>query len=121
MDDEYSTSVKPVDGRGIVDFSPEATNRLYDFVDDNDDNDRHPDQIRFNQGSLIPIPGQTAFSIREEGVPDPAVFPGYDENGDFISDFNQNSNSERPNFFPTTTNRFCATVRTAPSSSSAST
>ena len=100
MDDEYSTSVKPVDGRGIVDFSPEATNRLYDFVDDNDDNDRHPDQIRFNQGSLIPIPGQTAFSIREEGVPDPAVFPGYDENGDFISDFNQNSNSERPNFFP---------------------
>ena len=33
-------------------------------------------------------------------MPDPAVFPGYDENGDFISDFNQNSNSERPNFFP---------------------
>ena len=31
---------------------------------------------------------------------DPAVFPGYDENRDFISDFNQNSNGERQNFFP---------------------
>ena len=102
MDDGYSTSPKPVDSRGLVDYSPEATDRLYDFVDDNDDQDRHPDQKRFLQGSLIP-PQSTSvgdFRIDLDGVPDPAVFPGYDENGDFISDFNQNSNGDRENFFP---------------------
>ena len=99
MDDGYSTNVRPVDGRGLVDYSPEGITQSYDFVDDNDDNDRHPDQLRRFQGSLIPIPGQQ-FRIRANGVADPAVFPGYDENGDFISDFNQNSNGERQNFFP---------------------
>jgi len=99
MDDAYTTSVLPVDGRGVADYSPEATARLYDLVDDNDDNDRHPDQQRLFQGSLIPIPGQD-FKVRPEGVADPAVFPGYDENGDFISDFNQNGNGDRENFFP---------------------
>lgn len=99
MDDGYTTSILPVDGRGVVDYSPEARSKLYDLVDDNDDNDRHPDQQRIFQGSLIPIPGQD-FKIRPEGVADPAVFPGYDENGDFISDFNQNSNGDRENFFP---------------------
>ena len=99
MDDGYSTNVRPVDGRGLVDYSPEAIIQSYDFVDDNDDNDRHPDQLRRFQGSLIPIPGQY-FIIRPNGVADPAVFPGYDENGDFLSDFNQNSNGERQNFFP---------------------
>ena len=97
MDDAYATSFKPVDSRGLVDYSPEATDRLYDFVDDNDDQDRHPDQKRFFQGGLVP-PQSTAlgnFQVRSDGVPDPAVFPGYDENGDFISDFNQNRN-----FFP---------------------
>lgn len=99
MDEGYTTSLSPVDGRGVVDYSPEATAKMYDLVDDNDDNDRHPDQQRIFQGSLIPIPGQD-FRIRPEGVADPAVFPGYDENGDFISDFNQNSNGDRENFFP---------------------
>ena len=99
MDEDYTTSVRPVNPSGTVDYSPEATNRNYDFVDDNDDNDRHPDQKRFNQGSLIPIPGQQ-FRVRPEGIGDPAVFPGYDENGDFLSDFNQNSNGDRQNFFP---------------------
>jgi hypothetical protein len=99
MDDTYETSVNPVDGRGLVDYSPSATVRLYDFVDDNDDNDRHPDQQRFNQGSLIPPP-TGVFTVKTEGVADPAVFPGYDENGDFISDFNQNSNPDRESFYP---------------------
>ena len=102
MDDAYATSFKPVDSRGLVDYSPEATDRLYDFVEDNDDQDRHPDQKRFFQGGLVP-PQSTAlggFQVRSDGVPDPAVFPGYDENGDFISDFNQNSNGDRENFFP---------------------
>ena len=40
MDDGYQTNVRPVDGRGLVDYSPEAITQSYDFVDDNDDNDR---------------------------------------------------------------------------------
>ncbi len=102
MDDDYMTTHKPVDSRGLVDYAPEATERLYDFIDDNDDNDRHPDQRRLFQGGLVP-PQSTSvgnFQVRSDGVPDPAVFPGYDENGDFISDFNQNSNGDRENFFP---------------------
>ena len=31
---------------------------------------------------------------------DEAVFPGLDENGDFISDFNQNNTPVSPNFTP---------------------
>ena len=102
MDETYATSVLPVDGRGGADYSPEATNLLYDFVDDNDDHDRHPDQLRIFQGSLIP-PQTTSisnFTVTSEGVADPAVFPGYDENGDFISDFNQNGNGDTENLFP---------------------
>ena len=99
MDDSYTTSVQPVNATGILDYSPESTNLLYDFVDDNDDNDRHPDQRRFNQGSLVPQ--QVGESILDRGgVADPEVFPGYDENGDFISDFNQNHSSVRTSFLP---------------------
>lgn len=98
MDDGYTTSVLPVDRNGVADYSPEATNLLYDFVDDNDDNDRHPDQLRVGEGSLVPRRETPGIEIR--GVADPAVFPGYDENSDFISDFNQNSTPERENFFP---------------------
>ena len=36
--------------------------------------------------------GQTPFGTG--GSADPEVFPGYDENSDFISDFNQNGNGE---------------------------
>ncbi len=100
MDDGYTTSVLPMDRSGLPDFSPENTRLLYDFVDDNDDNDRHPDQLRFLQGSLVPQRATQIRNVVERGVADPEVFPGYDENGDFISDFNQNNNPERPNFFP---------------------
>ena len=101
MDDGYSTSIKPLRERGTTDYSPEATNLLYDYVDDNDDNDRHPDQLRVGEGSLIPQRiFQRASSIELRGTADPEVFPGYDENGDFISDFNQNNLFDRRNFFP---------------------
>ena len=99
MDDSYTTSVQPVTGSGILNYSPEATNLLYDFVDDNDDQDRHPDQLRSNQGSLVP-PRVGEFVLERGGVPDPEVFPGYDENGDFISDFNQNDNPIRQSLLP---------------------
>ena len=100
MDDSYATSVLPLDRSGLPDFSPENTRQLYDFVEDNDDNDRHPDQLRHLQGSLVPQRATQIRNVVERGVADPEVFPGYDENGDFISDFNQNNNPERPNFFP---------------------
>ena len=100
MEDGYTTSVLPMDRSGLPDFSPESTHLLYDFVDDNDDNDRHPDQRRAGQGALVPDRFSNRLGIDERGVADPEVFPGYDENGDFISDFNQNNNPERPNFFP---------------------
>lgn len=99
MDDAYTTSVQPVNATGILDYSPESTNLLYDFVDDNDDDDRHPDQKRFNQGSLVPQE-LGDFVLDRAGVADPEVFPGYDENGDFISDFNQNHSSVRTNLLP---------------------
>ena len=100
MEDGYTTSVLPMGRSGLPDYSPENTRLLYDLIDDNDDNDRHPDQQRFLQGSLVPQRTGIVRSIVEGGVADPEVFPGYDENGDFISDFNQNNNPERPNFFP---------------------
>ena len=99
MDDSYSTSVRPVPPSGVANYAPEATEVLYDFVDDNDDQDRQPDQKRVNQGSLVP-PQVGDFNIDQTGVADPEVFPGYDENGDFISDFNQNHNPIRRNLLP---------------------
>ena len=99
MSDGYTTSVRPVGAAGAVDYSPGNTVALYDYVDDNDDDDRHPDQKRFIQGSLVPLRlGQGSPDLG--GVADPEVFPGYDENGDFISDFNQNHNPVRQNLFP---------------------
>ena len=97
MDSDYTTSVLRMDLGGLPDFDPEATNLLYDWVDDNDDNDRHPDQLRDGEGALVPRRGSQGGP---ESAADPEVYPGYDENQDFISDFNQNTTPERPNFFP---------------------
>ena len=55
---------------------------VYEFVDDNDDQDRSPDWQRAN------------FSL------DRRVFPGFDENNDFINDFNQNDSELRNNTVP---------------------
>ena len=72
IDADYSTTAFLADGNGAVQYD-NAQLYLYEFVDDNDDQDQLPDWGRFNQGSG-----------------DRAVFPGWDENGDFVSDFNQN-------------------------------
>ena len=56
---------------------------MYEFVDDNDDQDRTPDWTRWGQGG-----------------PDAIVFPGWDENNDFVSDFNQNDNISLSNRIP---------------------
>jgi hypothetical protein len=86
MDAEYSTTSFLVDQGGRIDYSGDEEARsefVYDLVDDNDDNDIRLDQRR-----------------DKEGLADDAVFPGLDENNDFISDFNQNNTPVRPNFIP---------------------
>ena len=101
MDAQYSTTMRFLDSAGRVNYAdtPQAHSRyLYDFVDDNDDNDRKNDQQRIFDDGRTP---EERNSIRVfEGYADEAVFPGLDENNDFISDFNQNNTRVRPNNVP---------------------
>ena len=101
MDAQYSTTMRFLDSAGRVNYAdtPQAhSNYLYDFVDDNDDNDRKNDQKRRFDDGRTP---DERNSIRVfEGYADEAVFPGLDENHDFISDFNQNNTRVRPNNVP---------------------
>ena len=73
-----------------MDYGDEQRN-LFEFVDDNDDQDRFADWFRAGQlGTGIGVSGGSAGGDIE-------VFPGLDENNDFVSDFNQNQNS-RPDY-----------------------
>lgn len=78
---DYTTSMTVVGETGRIDYGNDL--QRYEFVDDNDDQDRRPDWRRegWNQG-------------------DEEVFPGWDENNDFISDFNQNDSEVSPNRIP---------------------
>ncbi|MCC7263553.1 MAG: hypothetical protein IT369_13630, partial [Candidatus Latescibacteria bacterium] len=77
----YTTSMPLLDRDG----NPNYTQSLwrYEFVEDNDDQDQYPDWLRRGGGEL-----------------DLEVFPGWDENNDFVSDFNQNDNRNSPNLVP---------------------
>ena len=77
----YGTDFVVADAEGVLDYENDF--ELYEFVDDNDDQDRRPDWRRKGWG-----PG------------DDEIFPGWDENNDFISDFNQNDNENSPNLIP---------------------
>jgi hypothetical protein len=89
LEPEYSTRAFITDTRGFIDYEdPERYS--FEMVDDNDDQDRFPDWKRLWQNGDF-LFGTTRFGTG--GLPDPQVFPGYDENSDFISDFNQNDNS----------------------------
>ena len=77
----YQTGLHVVDQNGIVDYGSDF--RYFEFVDDNDDQDRFPDWQRS---------GFTSGDVE--------VFPGWDENNDFISDFNQNDSPASPNRIP---------------------
>lgn len=80
-DEAYSTSMYLCSGAsGDIDYESEK-GFLFEFVDDNDDQDRFPDWDRKNVNQAA-----------EPGGWDTAVFPGLDENNDLISDFNQNDN-----------------------------
>ncbi len=82
LDPNYSTSSYLVDNIGDVKYD-DPRSYIYEFVDDNDDQDRHPDWFR-----------------RDQGAGDKSIFPGWDENNDFVSDFNQNDNSSLNNRIP---------------------
>lgn len=84
VDPDYSTSsylAGTQNDAADINYDDE-TRFVYEFVDDNDDQDRNPDWLRSN------------FSQ------DTRVFPGYDENNDFINDFNQNDSDARENTMP---------------------
>ena len=80
MAPNYQTGFQVVDRNGIVDYANPL--RFFEFVEDNDDQDRFPDWAR--QGSPRDL----------------KIFPGWDENNDLISDFNQNDTSSSPNRVP---------------------
>ena len=84
MDPGYQTFMFVPDSNGRINYES-AVNNVYEFVDDNDDQDRFPDWRRrtFSSSSSERLLIQRA---------DVAVFPGYDENNDLVSDFNQNDN-----------------------------
>ena len=89
LEPEYSTQAFITDTRGFIDYEdPERYS--FEAIDDNDDQDRFPDWKRLWQNGDF-LFGTTKFGTG--GLPDPQVFPGYDENSDFISDFNQNDNA----------------------------
>ena len=77
----YNTSVIMARGETNIDYA-DKNRFFYELVDDNDDQDRFPDWQRLFQNI------------------DVAVFPGYDENLDYISDFNQNDSVDLPNRVP---------------------
>ena len=81
IDEAYSTTAFLVSATGDVQYD-NTQRHFYEFVDDNDDQDRFPDWIRFGSTN------------------DRAIFPGWDQNNDFISDFNQNDNATAANIIP---------------------
>jgi len=90
MDPDYSTTAFMANSLGGIDYSSEIFH-YFEFVDDNDDQDRFADWQRAGQfGTGVGASGGSVGA-------DLAVFPGLDENNDFVSDFNQNRNS-RPDY-----------------------
>ena len=86
IDPDYSTTAFISNPAGVINYDNE-TRHLFEFVDDNDDQDRYADWFRIYQSTASEASSTT-------GGRDMEVFPGLDENNDFISDFNQNRNAK---------------------------
>ena len=82
MDPLYNTRTFVTGPAGNIDYSNERFH-VVELVEDNDDQDRTPDLVR-----------------ADSQAGDRRVFPGWDENYDFISDFNQNDNLTISNGIP---------------------
>ena len=82
MDPLYNTRTFVSTGTGEINYDSEREG-IIELVEDNDDQDRFPDTVRFDwlQG-------------------DSQVFPGWDQNNDFVPDINQNDNFVRSNAVP---------------------
>ena len=80
--EDYITNTLIVTGDGNTKYD-QPTLRLYEFVDDNDDQDGNADWVRPGSGEV-----------------DRNVFPGWDDNNDGVSDFNQNDNGAVSNELP---------------------
>ena len=82
MDPRYNTRTFVTATDGFIGYDDERLH-VVELVEDNDDQDRFPDTIR-----------------KDHLSGDREVFPGWDENNDFISDFNQNDNEVLSNATP---------------------
>jgi hypothetical protein len=82
MDPLYNTRTFVTGANGAINYGDERRN-VVELVDDNDDQDRIPDLVR-----------------ADSQVGDRRLFPGWDENYDFISDYNQNDNLTITNNLP---------------------
>ena len=87
IDSDYQTRAFIPNAEGNVQYDSEERN-IYEFVDDNDDQDELPDWSRRYFGSRVNTRQGRGL------LTDNAVFPGIDENNDDISDFNRNFNRE---------------------------
>ncbi len=87
IDPDYSSRAFMPNAEGQV-FYDNEQRHVYEFVDDNDDQDELPDWTRRSYGTRVNTrQGQGLYS-------DAAVFPGIDEDNDDISDFNRNFNMQ---------------------------
>jgi hypothetical protein len=82
MDPHYNTRTFVTQGAGGIEYDSERRG-MVELVEDNDDQDRYPDTVRYDWLSG-----------------DSRVFPGWDANNDFIPDINQNDNFARSNTTP---------------------
>jgi hypothetical protein len=89
IEPDYSTTAWMADGTGDIDYD-RPFRHLFEFVDDNDDQDQTPDWVRQNQGGANVLFQQLASTSGGDNK----VFPGLDENNDFRPDFNQNGNTK---------------------------
>ncbi|NKB70915.1 MAG: hypothetical protein GKR89_27915 [Candidatus Latescibacteria bacterium] len=82
MDPRYSTTSFVTLSSGFIDYEDERVH-VVELVEDNDDQDQFPDTVR-----------------KDWLAGDQEVYPGWDENNDFISDYNQNDNQFISNSIP---------------------
>ena len=85
IEDEYTTNYWLVDKEGRVRYK-DPVPQIIEFVDDDDDYNATPEWQRPD----LEIRGG---NIVQRRLWNDQAWPGYDENGDFVNDFNQNRNN----------------------------